>query len=133
MALTPILTLSCTVPQSDRRLEDKYLTNLANFLRRLLDEKYAGKQRGRAEKELGISQSHLSQILRGPRATRGPGLRVVIKLHEATGVSIDEMLGISGRSAYEERLARLEQKFEKVAERHETPPHLRSGLRRKRG
>jgi transcriptional regulator with XRE-family HTH domain len=57
-------------------------------------EQFAGNQ-SRAAEALGLSQSHLSNLMSG-RSGRGVGLPVLLILREKTNRSIDDILGLTG-------------------------------------
>lgn len=91
-ALIPVDTLACVA--STKRLDPKYLAHLADVVKTVVERDFGGIQRGAAEKRLGISQSHISQLIRGEHGERGPGLPVLLKLREYTGMSLDALLGL---------------------------------------
>lgn len=108
-----------------KRIDPALTTHLASIVRRVVDEDFGGRQR-QAEKGLGISQSHISQLLRGGAGDRGPGLAVLLRLREYTQLSIDELLGLpplrprSPPSAGDEisladRVERLERRLDALA------------------
>jgi transcriptional regulator with XRE-family HTH domain len=115
-ALVPVDTLTYAVPKSQNKtsgVPDRYRNAVAGFIKRLLAD---GLTQRELSERLGVSQPHLSQLMQGARSKRGLGLPVVLKLHDATKASIDEILGI--RSDVEERLARVEAQLA----RKDTPP-----------
>lgn len=72
-----------------KALERRYAEHLARELKRILDERFGGNQT-RASAAMGISQSHLSQILAGD----GAGIAVLIKVRAYTRVSLEDLLGL---------------------------------------
>lgn len=117
-ALSGVDTLTCVA--SRKRVEDRYLDHLAMVVRGILDRDFGGKQRGQAEKKLGITQSHISQLMRGSRATRGPGIDSLLQLRKYSGLSLDALLGLPPATLedkeQQEVLARLEKRARLVKE-----------------
>lgn len=111
-----------------RKIDAQYLAGIAAFVRRLVDQEFHGNQR-EAERGLGISQSHLSQLMRGETAERRPGLSVLIRLHEHTGASFDEILGVTKRPELDERLARIERRLAELEAERSSPPDKPTGRR----
>lgn len=86
--------------QRTKRLPAKHLQRLAEIVQPIVDEDFEGNQT-RFGKAIGVSQSHVSQMLRGgtDRADRGIGLPVLIALRDylrKTGrpYSLDELLAL---------------------------------------
>ena len=118
-ALSRVDTLSYVMSAKVGRTRDsvpaRYRNAFAGFLKRLVGD---GMTQRELEEKLGISQSHLSQLMQGAKSSRGLGLPVLIRMHEKLGASIDDMLGV--RTEIESRLARLEAAM--VDKDKETPP-----------
>jgi plasmid maintenance system antidote protein VapI len=74
-----------------KRIPREYLENLGRIVGEIVDRDFGGIQR-RAEVGLGISQSHISSLIRAE--DRGVGLEVIIRLRNYTKRSIDELLGL---------------------------------------
>lgn len=105
---------------STKRVDRDLVEHLAREVKRIVDADFGGVQRA-AEKRLRISQSHLSQLIRGEHGARGPGLQVLLKLREYSGKSIDELLGLpplksetEQPSSVEDRIAQLEERLARV-------------------
>lgn len=88
---------------------EPYNGNARNCLRRLMVERWDDKQT-RAAEALKVSQSLLSLAL---RPGGGVGAKLLFAMREATGMSLDEILGMSQRSGQPS----LEQIAEAVASR----------------
>lgn len=127
-ALTSVDTLTCDVPKAtvsgSKTIPGRYRTALAAFLKKLVTDGRTQRQLGEA---MGVSQSHIAQLMKGEDGSKGIGLPALIRLHENTEASIDEMLGIKA-SSVEERLSRLERE---VSAKKDTPPPS-TGVRRRR-
>lgn len=65
---------------------------IARHVKAYVDREYGGVQR-RAEGPMGISQSHLSAIMR-PADRRGPGLDVLLRLRICLRMSLDDLLDL---------------------------------------
>lgn len=63
-------------------------------LRKLINERFDGKVVP-ASKRLGLSHSIIYEVLEG---TRGPGMKVIEKVAAFTGQTLDELLGLPGRT-----------------------------------
>jgi DNA-binding Lrp family transcriptional regulator len=66
---------------------------IADILREVVNDQYGGNQT-RAADEWGVSQSHLSNLM-NKKSGRGIGLRILLVLHEKTGRSLDDLVGLS--------------------------------------
>ena len=76
-----------------KRIPKAQAEALARHVREYIDREHGGVQR-RAEKPMGISQSHLSALMR-PEDRRGPGLDVLLRLRIILRMSIDDLLGLA--------------------------------------
>jgi transcriptional regulator with XRE-family HTH domain len=81
-----------------KRIDTRHLHHLARIVQAIVDEHFDGKG-ARFAAHIGVSQSHISQILRGGRGDRGIGLPVLIALREylaKTGhpQTLDQMLAL---------------------------------------
>lgn len=115
-ALKCVDTLACV--SGPKRLDPKYLAHLSGIVKKVIDRDFGGTQRGPAEKALGISQSHISQLIRGEHGERGPGLPVLLKLREYTGMSLDALLGLPpvGNDRVLARIERIEQRLDRPSD-----------------
>jgi predicted transcriptional regulator len=119
------------VPKSTTRpkktVPDRYRNALATFLSKLVAD---GRTHAQLAESLGITQSHVSQLLKGAQGTKGIGLPALLKFHEETKASLDEMLGI----ASDDRLARIEREIAEMraSAKNDTPPPATTVRRRKR-
>lgn len=75
-----------------KRIPKAQAEAIARHVRAYIDREYKGVQR-QAEKGMGISQSHLSAIMR-PEDRRGPGLDVLLRLRVLLRMSLDELVGL---------------------------------------
>lgn len=72
-----------------KALERRYAEKLAAVLKPIVERQFDNNQT-RAAAAIGISQSHLSQILR----SEGAGIAVLIRVRSFIDMSIDDMLGL---------------------------------------
>lgn len=89
MAIAPLVTLSYVATKS-RRVSQGALDHFARTLTDWVNKQFDGNQT-RAAKVLGVTQGHISAMMRGDR---GPGLNTLILLRAQVGTSIDELLGL---------------------------------------
>lgn len=75
-----------------KRIPKPQAEAIARHVRDFIDREYGGVQRA-AERGTGISQSHLSALMR-PEDRRGPGLSILIRLRSLLHMSIDDMLDL---------------------------------------
>lgn len=75
-----------------KRIPKAQAEAIARHVKAYIDREYGGVQRA-AEKGMGISQSHLSALMR-PEDRRGPGLDVLLRLRALLRVSLDELLAL---------------------------------------
>lgn len=66
--------------------------HFARVLRKWVEES-CGNSQSEAKRRTGINQSHISAMIRAESPKR-PGLKVLMAIREATGMSIDELLGL---------------------------------------
>lgn len=89
------------VLMADKRtkaLDKRHIGHLAKVLRPIVDERFEGKG-NRFAKALGVSQSHVSQILRGENGDRGIGLPTLLAIRDylrgiGKPMTLDEMLDL---------------------------------------
>lgn len=89
IAIAREATLTYVATKHIEAIEEKARQSFARVLKHLVDTKYATNQ-SKAGKALGVSQGHISAMIRGDR---GPGLKTLLLMRLETGKSVDEMLG----------------------------------------
>lgn len=89
IAMDSAVTLDPVGTKQTKRIPDKPREAFARVLKHLVDTKYEGNQT-RAGEALGVTQGHISAMIRGER---GPGLNTLLLMRLETGKTIDEMLG----------------------------------------
>ncbi len=87
-------------------------------------KKYHDNNQTKAGRHLGYSQGHISQII---NETKGPGLDFALKMREATGRTIDDLLGFKSdatddlverlRVTFETQMARAQQELLDIKDR----------------
>lgn len=78
-----------------KRLDRRHLDHLAKIVRDVIGER----SQGEFAREIGVSQSHVSQMARGGRSDRGVGLPVLIAMREylrkiGRPQTLDQLLGL---------------------------------------
>lgn len=101
MAIVSTVTLPYVASRT-RRVPVEPLEHFARFLRDWVLKEFEDNQT-HAAKALGVTQGHISAMMRGDR---GPGLNTLILMREKTGRSIDELLGFSAPPP-EENIGRM--------------------------
>ena len=89
MAIERVGTLVCVAAKT-KRVPQSVLDSFGRALTKWVNEAHDGNQTD-AGRALGFSQGHISAMMLG---TRGPGLNAIIALHQKTGTSVDELLGL---------------------------------------
>lgn len=79
-----------------KKIEPHMAAHLGSLLRAIIDRDFGGNGTA-AARGLGLSQSHLNQIVNGTGS--GPGLSTLIVLRAYTGLSIDQLLGLAPTTA----------------------------------
>jgi transcriptional regulator with XRE-family HTH domain len=131
LALEPKIS-AMTESKRSKRLQRRHLDHLALILRPIVADKFEGKG-ARFARAIGVSQSQISQILRGGNADRGVGLPVLIAIQdylrkEGLSYSIDELLDLNtvsdrtGESREVQRLRAVVEQMTHVLERIAPPP-----------
>ncbi len=105
MAIAHVDTLACVAGKT-KRVPKQAFEAFARALTKWVNEAHDGNQTA-AGHALGISQGHISAMMRGDR---GPGLNTILLLREKTGMSADELLGF-GPPDVDALTARLQASF----------------------
>ncbi|HYE91591.1 MAG TPA: hypothetical protein VEA38_11255 [Terriglobales bacterium] len=77
---------------SKRRLPHEMSKRVGDLIRSIVENDFGGLQNKAAE-ALDLSPAHLSLLLQECN-TRGPGIATLLAIHDHTGLSIDEILGL---------------------------------------
>lgn len=79
--------------EPEKGLTDDEREHLATILRRVRDTRCEGNGTELA-RLIGVSQSQLSQILRGKKSQRSAGIPVLKRIRAFTGLTIDDLIGL---------------------------------------
>lgn len=119
------VTLTSVASKQTKRIPQRAFEAFGRALEEYVRLRHGGNQ-SNAAKALGITQGHISAIIRGER---GPGANAMIALRLATGKTIDEMLGFQApptedlierlRATFELQVARTEQVAREIREENE--------------
>lgn len=102
-----------------KRVDPAILLHFGDELDKWVKSEHGDNQTA-AGKALGLTQGHISAMIRG---TRGPGLPTLIALAEKTGRSIDSLLGLErGRNREDRILAELAEMRRDFTSRPPTEP-----------
>lgn len=96
IAITQAVTLS-SMTKNTRRIPKQAMEAFGRLLAEWVRDRHEDNQ-SKAGKALGISQGHISGMIRGEK---GPGLNTLLLMRLETGKSIDEMLGFRAAPASE--------------------------------